>query len=351
MELHVSMRKIASLLALVVAVAAGLGCKTKTKAKAPPPLSLFDRLVREVGRGGPVAVVPSPEGVVAASLRGAPNQVIVKGKSSWLQVDDRARVIWFLRATDDGHNGADLWLLDLSASAPVPERVATGFGDEDRIAIRYDESTPGGVAEVLPPEAENNTYVRLSLNEKQPALSLSQGGYDEIFEEQGENNREAFKDVKLVPAIVPRLRELSRRTLHPLSLQPPGDAEVGQRPHIAAVDTSKCEDPEVCGKQQPLGTSLFVRVIVLHECGDFCHVIWQLYDATTKEFIDYETGKRTPSPIKIDYEHVSDLRNVWVSATSDAFVTEGEVYKIGGGLVFKGKGFDGGWLGGQYHLD
>jgi hypothetical protein len=310
-------------------------------------VSLFDRLQRDVGRGGAVAVVPSPDGVVAVSLHGAPNQVIVKGATLWLQVDDRARVIWFQRPTA---SGSDLWLLDLTQPAPQAEHVATGFDKDDRITIEYDESTPGGLETVLPPEAVANTHIEVHLNRQRPSVKLWQGEYDGIFEDQGAANRRAFRRVHLLPAILPRLRELSQRAGRPLWLKSPGEDD--ERPRIASVEQRYCEEQDLCGKQEPLGKTRFMRVLVQHSCGDMCHVAWQLYDPSTQEFIDFTNGNRSPHPVyEGDQSSATDLTNVWVATSGEAFVWEGRVYKIAGGLIFSGKGIDGGWLGGQYHVD
>jgi len=63
-----------------------------------------ESLQRDVGRGGAVAIVPSPDGILAVSLRGAPNEVLVEGAALWLLVDDRARVMGALdlRAREAG---------------------------------------------------------------------------------------------------------------------------------------------------------------------------------------------------------------------------------------------------------
>ncbi len=106
----------------------------------PPPAlgvpnePLGTRLKREVGGGGPVAILAGTRGLFAVSSDGKRNQMLWPQPTAWVLVDARGRQIWF-GAADKG--STDVLTLDLDAVAPQPVVVATGIPNDKRVAIVY----------------------------------------------------------------------------------------------------------------------------------------------------------------------------------------------------------------------
>lgn len=93
------------------------------------------------------------------------------------------------------------------------------------------------------------------------------------------------------------------------------------------------------------------RVLVEHLCGEACHVRWQLYDPTTKEFFDYASGQRSRKPI--DEKGVGNMSDAWIPKSGEAFLLGGQIWTFGGAAVFKDgqKSGGGGWIGGQWYVN
>ena len=306
-------------------------------------LSLRERLKRAIGRNGPVALVASEAGIVAVGPDGT-RALVVSGAVAWLFVDDRADVVWYEARVESGF---ELRILDWSLPAASPERVATGLGEDDAedVAIAYAEATYGP-EEVSSHAGEYDGYVRLLMTAAGPVWSYQDGIYDDIFERTDEVRPRRLAPLAFVPSATARLRELNERArgkslLLGVAPQPQPDA-------APAVEKTRCWDSALCGSGQPLPGTPWWRVIVRHECGDACHVHYQLYDPATREFFDHESGKRSALPLESDER--ADVDDVWIAAGGEGFLIAGSVYDRAGKRLFRGSGRGGGWLGGQWSL-
>ena len=216
------------------------------------------------------------------------------------------------------------------------------------MAVGYPKRGDAGAPDVIvPPLSEYDGCTRVVLDPARPSLRFEGGQYDAIFEDQGEAHEKTVSKAKLAGKATPRLRELATRgTDRRLLLE---SAPAGKTERIAAVKADACEDPDVCGTAEPLPGTQLLRVIVRHDCGDACHVLWQMYDPKTKTFIDFKTGRRSAQPI-LDGDP-GNMSDAFFSAGGDGFVIDGDVYRAADGRkVFSGKPRGGGWLGGQRHV-
>jgi hypothetical protein len=307
-----------------------------------PPGSLFEALVREVGAGGPVAIAPAREGVIAVSLDGSRKRTVVAKPVDWVFVDNRSLALWFQHTAGAR---SDLWLLDLTQAAPSPELAVKGLPAHELIAIGYAGHGQRTTDVVKPASCEYDGCTQVLLDRSRPATQFIQGQYDAIFEDQGFAHERIVAKVQIVAA--PRLKELALRGKEG-ALSLPIAAAAVEPDDVEAVNEDHCEDPDDCGTTQPLPGTDLLRVIVKQDCGDACHVLWQLYDPKTKQFIDFKSGRRSAKPIYAGKP--GNMSDAFFSRDGGGFVIRGDVYRIDGRKVFTGVGRGGGWLGGQRYV-
>ena len=306
------------------------------------PESLFDSLLRELGATGPVAIVPASEGVTAVSLNDGHRRVLVPGPVRWVFVDDRSRVVWFQRDVD---RFSELWALDLTQTAPEPERIVTQLPQGEALAVGYVGVAPETDDIVRSVVSEYDGLCEVWLHVTQPATKFVDGFYDHIFE-RVEKHRRAVAKATIEVGAAPRLQELAVRGRgRRLLVRAPAPAPQAK---ISAVAANGCEQPDLCGMAEAIPGTRLQRVLIKHGCGDACHVWWQLYDPDTREFIDFRTQRRSAKPIAIGQD--SSLGEAYISRNGQGFVIDGDVFRTAGGQVFDGAGFGGGWLDGQSHV-
>jgi hypothetical protein len=306
-----------------------------------PPRALFEALVEEIGAGSPVAIAPGREGVVAVSLDGSRKRTVVPKAVDWVFVDNRSGALWFQRTSGAT---SELWLLDLMQPQASPEIAVSGLPAHELIAISYAGSSQRDADVVRPANCNYDGCTQVFLDPKWPATKFIKGQYDGIFEEQGAEHARIVAKAQIVAA--PRLRELALRGKEGALLLPAASAVLPDT--VAAVSDEHCDDANDCGAAQALpGTDLW-RVIISEDCGDGCHVRWQMYDPKKEQFIDFRTGRRSAKPIYAGKP--GNMSDAFFSRDGAGFVIRGDVYRIDGHKVFTGMCRGGGWLAGQRHV-
>ncbi len=328
-----------------IVVLSAVAAESVTKAsdgsiKTVPNEPLGTRLKREVGGGGPVAILAGTSGLFAVSSDGKRKQLLWPQPTAWVLVDARGRQIWF-GAADKG--STNVLSLDLDAVAPQPVVVATGVPNDLRIAIVYRQ---GKTEESLHfSSGILHGQLRLIVGGKAPLIDYDKGMYDMIFEEEGATAQRAAKKARLTvegKAVLAALPERATGRHVAAKIPPPS------RKRVKNVDASRCEEASICGSAEAFGASPYLRVTVGHICGDACQIDYQLYDPRTTEFFDYsQTGRRSPSPLG----QSPDLEDVWIAPDGSAFVMKGALYGFDGMKVVGGDNTGGGWLDTPAHLD
>lgn len=294
----------------------------------------------ELGRSGPVALLATEQGVIALALDGR-REVVVPGAVDWAMADARSNVLWYERVNGAG---SELWLLDLGEVNPVPELVLRGLRERERLTIAYADTRGVEVIEDL--TARYDGAFRLTLALDGASLTFEPGLYDAVFDRKASERWAAQLKPEIVSESRPRLVSLAARGATGRLTLPEPNAPAPAR---ALVDPKRCEDPELCGKTEPLGASRYVRALIAHECGDACHVRYELYDPRTREFIDPATQRRSQAPI--DDARTPSLEDAWVSRDGRALLVGGSLYELPNRSVFAGVARGGGFLGGAVHVD
>lgn len=328
-------RSLAACAAVLVAACGGSAPARTTVGNVGAAGTLADALRNEIGRGGPVAIVPGKDGLVAISADGARRRALVAGPVPWALVDDRLGVVWFGSA-----DRTALHLLDLrgpNADPARPEVIAAGLP-----AIVEPGGPEYGIAYGAPPTVDDDmplpTFAELEYSRSilpsvvllvgpQPRLATNGG----ILEMWGET---AEFEAAIARASLPgreRVIEVAGRA-GPRS--PRAEPEVVPD-KVAGVDPSACED-DSCGSAQVVpGTKLW-RVVTSFACGDGCYTEWALYDPAKQDFVEGEWA--------------GWLGQAQVAADGSAFIRDGLVVRFDRGPVnttdpqFEASG--GGWLDG-----
>lgn len=299
--------------------------------------SLESRLLREVGAGASVAIVPGKEGLRAISSDGLRQRVLIPGEVPWALVDNRGQAVWFKKG-----DGAALWLLDLTRPEPAAEIVVNGVKGFD-IALAY----PGNGTERL--HSYISIYdgaIEIQVADR-PSLKKLTGVYGEIFLDQERQRVRTFqKNCRLTPAGRTLLQQLARRGQGRSLTRPLPKAET--LPPVSTVPASGCEETKMCGGAEAIpGTKLW-RVVVSHACGDACQGQYQLYDPQAKQFVRAaDQSQRSAAPRKTDEPSLNEL---YVAPDGRALLTPGYLLRIGGKAIPTSELSVGGWLGSAWHV-
>lgn len=322
---------------------------------SPGSLPLEARLVAEVGQGLPVAILPTPVGLVAMSSDGARSVLLVEGDVPWALVDNAAGVVWFAlpsATVADADATIDLVVLDLRGSTLDLVVVARRLVDGSQVEVDYLDPATSGPS-VPWPTVRYGARVDVMVGNGKPRLEASGGIYSDLGIVDGEANANAVKlaqpdattqvflDGLRARALAPK-NDPSTRARQPKSPRPPKRLKV----------PPACENASVCGLVSRFGNSPYWAVIVSHSCGDACHTSRQLYDPKAKVFLSLlDPDVTSPEPLTDD---ANDVLGAIVSLDGSAFVKNGRVYRFGhapveprlpDGVISLTDG--GGWLGGQ----
>lgn len=312
-------------------------------AQAPKaaPATLAARLQAEVGAGAPVAVVPSPQGLLALSADGARRRVLAPGEVPQALVDERSRALWF---TVRQAKAQELWVIDLDGPESTPVRVATGLSGQ-AFAIDYPKQVSKRPEALRVKAGSYDGSLSLVMSARRPSLQRQSGVYEEIFDDVKAEHATSDRKARLTKegaALVARLTERGKDGSFWLP-PPPGKAR-----RVTAVPERRCEQADLCGEAKALPRTRFLRVLVSHSCGDACHVDFQLYDSKAREFVDPATRKRSRAPLE---ESSFPLDDITLAADGSAVVRGGAIQRFDGKPVTAGEGLGGGWLGGSWYLE
>jgi hypothetical protein len=311
---------------LLACVAAACGSPNKMIGNVGgDPGSLGETLLREVGAGVAVAVVPGEGGLRAISADGARDALLVSGPVDWALVDHRAQVIWF-----GGSQAGSILALDLTAPAATaaPETLVTGLPTETEVgsplvSIAYSDETVTAGGYATP-----RVVVHMDAT---PRLTVD-GGILELWEQTEE-----------LEALVAQASFVGRDRVAAFAARSSGRRAAPPNPPPASkveVDPSECEGDDGCGDAEPIaGTSLW-RVTTSYSCGDFCYTGYQLYDPQAGRFIDDEWTYA--------------IKDAWVAPDGSAFISAGVVIRFDTGPLAKTpmgelEAVGGGWLGGGHY--
>jgi hypothetical protein len=297
--------------------------------------SLAARLALEVGQGKSVAILPGAEGLLAIAADGARQRVLVTGTVDWALVDDRSFLVWF------GQAGA-LWMLDLDAATPKPERVAQNPGD-DPVVIAYGAEH---TEQLRLSVTEYAAHPLLDLTQAPPELRVEPGLYTSNGEGEAAASAKRPAHIAWEKGMQERVQRLTARARGG-KLFVPALAATGKVPGVPA---QRCETAELCGTADPLGATHFWSVVVEHSCGDACQVTKQLYDGARHEFVDARHPERhAAAPLKNGSD--LSLSDVWVAPLGEGFISEGLLYTFDQGLSAGTDEYPGGgWLGNQWYV-
>lgn len=331
------------------ALVVGLLVGACSRAASPRPLdgrggapaeTLAAMLIREVGAGAAVAIVPGAAGLRAVSADGARARVLVPGAVAWAVVDLRANVAWF-----GGADTTAIYAVDLEAPAvatPAVISVATGLPPGDDVAMvgpviygvvyptlaagaamSAGEAWAGGeeLATGAPGDLAS-AHVTLAVT-AEPSLSGSSGyAADEAWE--------AEVAAAAIPgrAFVAGLR--ARPDRRPAAPAVPADT------WLDGVDPSGCDDARDCGRAEPIAGTRFWRVMTGNVAGDVRHLTWRLYDTEARAFVAAEWA--------------TWFQDAVVAPDHSAFIADGVVVRFDTGPLAATPADDGGggggWLGG-----
>lgn len=330
------MRNFGIVLVLGLAACGGKGNQGTLGQKGGTAGSLAAVLARDIGAGGPVAIVPTTHGLVATSADGARAQTLVDGPIRWALVDNRAGVVWFGKP-----DGTTIEVLDLEgAAAPVAvSTVVTGLPTETDagvplVSIAYPEPSEDiPMADELSVGHPITPHVVLQV---EATSSLhGAGGILDMWDQT------ADFEAKIAQAKVPGQALLAQLAARGKG-KSTSPARVSTEHQVDGIDASACDEADYCGKAEEVTAGLW-RVVTSFSCGDGCYTGWQLYDPGKKVLFEQPWAR--------------ELSDVWLSPDGAALVSNGVVIRLDSGplpgspaLDGEERAMGGGWLGGGTHL-
>lgn len=182
-------------------------------------------------------------------------------------------LIWF-------HSGTTLYVIDLRDAARKPVAIAT--------------KVPEGAFEVegVSNAASGTTYAGLYpvlKFSKSPKITIGQGAYGGIWDEQDATAKKAIKKIKIVGK--KWLTKQAKRVARTIPAAPRIGEMTGKLVKVPtepdACDGSSAE----CGDNAAFGDTPYQLVVVSSSCGDACHLSCVLHDPKTKKFADPSAAK------------------------------------------------------------
>jgi hypothetical protein len=320
---------------LLPVLALGVGASTPPSTAADAAKSLAKTLNDELGRSGSVAVLGSYDGLIALSVDGKLRRTLVPGRSFGVRVDNRSEVIWY-RADKTGTT-SDLMVIDLREPNVRPQLVISGVGLTEDPDIAYDNPD-----EVSPPAMRDNV---LTLGQAGPTLQRRvdtcagkrRRGCPKFVRVPCEPPPKGTRCLRIEPGALPLLTQLANRAAgRSLFLA----TEKAPAPKPIAMGELACRR---CGRASVIPGTPYLAVLT-EALGDFCHVVAQVYDPKTREYLDIDSGRRSPTPFG---ELGVTFGDAWVSGAGDAFIQQGALHTFKTGRVpWKGPAEGGGFIGG-----
>ena len=363
---------------------------------------LYGSLMREVGGGRPVAILPWHEGLVAVSADGTRKRVLVPGPVHWALVDERAQVVWFGKQEappaaapevlqgdssvpiepgadnspppefgssidapppapaevpggeapkPSGGFSTSLFVLDLQGLDGTPTRVARGLADGARFEVRYRGSRVGTDTYLIGGNAES-ARIRLIIGDTEARIDVSGGGYGPLAKQDKGRFAAMMKASQPDKAAKDVVTSLFSRSVGRAFEPPRGDTK--DRPWKIAVPRALCEQPDLCGVATRFEGTGYALVVVGYHCERFCTIATNLYDPRSGRYFDTARGTFSlPRPLGDD----ARVSRVFVARDGSAFVMDGRIHRFGrppvAGVVPAGEKFaatGGGWLGGQWFV-
>ncbi len=249
------------------------------------------------GLSGDVAVLGGKTGLWAVSIDGKAKYRIYDGPVSWSVVDNKLRVIWMVRPAGGEWT---LELIDLDGPGN-PETVFASFPGAPIDIVHEKVRITGG---------HENFAVAYEIRFEDGKVKLEVGEGNFYFTDRADSLKEKAKS--LVFADPERLASLYARA-GDRAVQPP--VPQTETPDKIDIDTSDCEDPDMCGEVSAIPGTKYWNVLTSHSCGDGCYFTMQLYDPKTKKFFDArDPEKRSPEP----GEEFSQLGAGWIAPSGKA---------------------------------
>jgi hypothetical protein len=306
----------------------------------PPPAPLEEALRDEVGAGGDVALVADPAGVMALSPDGKRKKLVAPGPVDDVLVDNRSRVIWWKRLAD---HRSELVVLDLTAPLAMPEVIARGRQDWQRVAVAYEDPKEvlgdDEAATLLVMAPEELRFWRLG-------RKCTRATRDACLR----HDRELCQpgdDESQCPTLAPGARErlqalLERGAGRRVYSPPPRRSAAAAVKKVPVVVGRACPR---CGRATLLpGTKLWA--VLVEVAGDFCHIVPQAYDPEGKQFLNIQNGARLPRPFADLNAAVGDI---WICPSGTSFVGGGTAGTFAKGALAPWRGLSaGGCLGGGW---
>jgi len=324
-----------------------------THPTAPPPMentaaratgSLADALIREIGAGRSIAIVPGDDGLRAISSDGARQRVLVAAPVAWAVVDQRSNVVWFGNATRTAISAIDL---DAPAADPPPV-----------IAIAA-EVPDGRNMEMVGPVVYGVVYPDASAMAESPGMAWDMGDKFTTSSASNMNASSLLLEITGTPALsgssgylqdedwpkqVAAAKLPGRGFVTGLLARKDHRAPWAARPgetRVEGIDPANCEDPEDCGRAEPIAGTHYWRVMTSNVMGDVRHIGWQLYDARAQKLVDAEWA--------------TWFTNAYVAPDHRAFLASGVLVDFDRGPLAatpaNRAGLGGGWLGGDAIYD
>lgn len=308
---------------------------------APPAPNLLEQLAAEIGQGHPVAVLAGKDGLYAVSMDGARRKTLVQGPVYWVEVDNRAQVVWFGQSAA---KTATVSLFDLQATAVQPEVICTGLPVNEPVSICY---AMGKESKCLNTGLSQSAQAFVTIDAKTVSIGAMAGLLDVVDPDMAKKHDRAVKKARLAKNAKERLLTLTRRSVDRTvsgAVPPAADLE-----RLASISEQGCEeDPSYCGQANRVPGTPYWVVVFGYSCGDGCYTMTQLYDPRTAEFLDLANPtRRAKQPIT----SAEEFHQAWVAPDGQAILMGSTIFSLSTGKTASSDGRGGGWIGGGWFVD
>jgi hypothetical protein len=186
--------------------------------------------------------------------------------------DAAQELIWF-------HSGGTLYVIDLRDAARKPVAIATKV-PEGAFGVEGVSSADSGTTYA-------GLYPILKFS-KSPKITVGQGAYGGIWDEQDAAAKKAIKKIKLVGK--KWLTKQAKRVARAVPAAPRIGELTGKLVKVPEGDECDGSSAE-CGDNATFGDTPYWLVVTSSSCGDACHLSCVLYDPKTKKFADPSAAK------------------------------------------------------------